>query len=112
MVRIYGQLRRAGLGGAGWFGGSGVIGAIAVRPPGEQVSAEGGDADGGDDGAPAAEEEPCGVGEKRITEGHDCRSITRVLYLSVFCIGVRLPARGGPERPRAGQLRTLCYPHW
>jgi hypothetical protein len=36
-------------------------------------------------------------------KGHDGRSIARVLYLSVFCIGVLLPARGGPERPRAGQ---------
>ena len=109
MVRIYGERRRlprAGLGGTGWVGGSGAMGGIAARPPGEQVAAESGDADGYDDGAPRGKEEPCGIGEKRVTEGHDGRSITRLLYLSVFCVGVLLPARGGPESPRAGQFKN------
>jgi hypothetical protein len=83
------------------------MGRIEFRPPWEQVAAEGGDADGGDDRGPGGEEEPCGVGEKPITEGHEGRSIIPVLYLSVG-IGIPLPARGGPERPRAELLPRYC----
>jgi hypothetical protein len=76
---------------------------IELRPPREQVAAEGGDADGGYDRAPGREEEPCGVGEKRITEGHDGRSIIRVLNLS----GVRYRySVAGVRRAREASRRA------
>jgi len=49
------------------------VGGIGARVPGEQVAAEGGDRDGGDDGAPGGEEEPSGVEEKRVGR-HECSS--------------------------------------
>ncbi|MFZ1139597.1 MAG: hypothetical protein WAN76_10485, partial [Candidatus Sulfotelmatobacter sp.] len=64
-----GRLTCSGLGAdAVW--GLGLRGWVEVRPPGEQVAAECNDAEGGDHRAPGGEEEPSGVEEKRIAQGH------------------------------------------
>src|ERR1022692_2545398 len=60
----------AGLGGTDLGGGLGRRRWIEVGPPWEQVAAEGCDADGSDHRAPGGEEEPSGIGEKRITQSH------------------------------------------
>ncbi len=56
--------------GAGVARGLGPRRWIRVGPPREQVAAEGCDADGDDHRAPGGEEEPSGIGEKRITQSH------------------------------------------
>ena len=83
------------------------MGWIDVRGPREQVAAEGGDADGGYDRAPGREEEPCGIGEKRITDCHDGRSILRVLYLTVIGIRNRCRREAGQRGLALGCFREL-----
>ena len=65
---------------------------IEVSSPGEQIAAEGGDSDGGDHYSPGSEEEPRGIGEKRITESHE------IDPSSSFCFGL--------EASRASSLKS------
>lgn len=61
---------RSGSGGADVVRGLRLIRWIELRPPGKQVAAEGNDAKRGNNRGPGREEEPSGIGKKRIAYGH------------------------------------------
>ena len=64
------KLAGSGSSSGGVMSGTGFMSGIEGRDPGKEVAAESNDADGGDHRGPGGEEEPSGVGEKRIAERH------------------------------------------